>query len=179
MDTTRLDGRETSTQRSRVRRRRLIGGEISVGSTPTSSEVKQEWVKLVETGEIALGQPYNIVRFSTKDGELHKTQVSVVGRKFPLLDIRKKLLTKHEQYMRLATDTDIQSMSLSDISLYFNQINHQSKATALLDLQGEVNKLQRTRSIVMWHDHGTISGLGCIIITVHIAYDPAVFYTQS
>lgn len=120
MDTTRLDGRETSTQRSRVRRRRLIGGEISVGSTPTSSDVKQEWVKLVEAGVLALGQPcvpYNMVQFSTKDGELHKTQVSVVGRKFPLLEIRKELLAKHEQYMRLATDTDIQSMSSSDISL--------------------------------------------------------------
>lgn len=65
------------------------------------------------------------------------------------------------------------------LALYFNKINHQSKATALLDLQGEVNNLQRTRSIVMWHDHGTILGLGCIIITVHIAYDPAVFYTQA
>ena len=31
----------------------------------------------------------------------------------------------------------------------------------------------------MWHDHGTILGLGCIILTVHIAYDPAVFLTQS
>ena len=31
----------------------------------------------------------------------------------------------------------------------------------------------------VWHDHGTILGLGCVIITVHIAYDPAVFYTQA
>ena len=31
----------------------------------------------------------------------------------------------------------------------------------------------------MWHDHGTVLGLGCIILTVHIAYDPAVFYTQA
>lgn len=52
VDTTRLDRRDTTTQRSRARRRRLIGGEISVGSTPTSSEVKQEWIKLVETGDI-------------------------------------------------------------------------------------------------------------------------------
>jgi hypothetical protein len=90
VDTARLDGRDTSTQRSRARRRRLIGGEISVGYTPTSSEVKREWINLVETGEISLGQPcvpYNMVRFTTKDGELHRTQVSVVGRKFPLLEI--------------------------------------------------------------------------------------------
>ena len=81
--------------------------------------------------------------------------------------------------MRLATDTEIQSTSSDDISLFFNKINHQSKATSLLQLQNEATSLQRTRSIVMWHDHGTILGLGCIIITAHIAYDPAGFYTQS
>ena len=27
--------------------------------------------------------------------------------------------------------------------------------------------------------HGTILGLGCIVLTVHVAYDPAVFYTQE
>ena len=79
--------------------------------------------------------------------------------------------------MRLATDTEIQSMSSDDISLFFNKINHQSKAKSLLELQNEATSLQRTRSIVMWHDHGTMLGLGCIIITVHIAYDPAVFCT--
>jgi hypothetical protein len=70
-------------------------------------------------------------------------------------------------------------MSSDDISLFFNKINHQNKATSLLELQNEAKSLQRTRSIIMWHDHGTILGLGCVIIIVHIAYDPAVFYTQS
>ena len=42
-----------------------------------------------------------------------------------------------------------------------------------------VKAFQRTRSLILWHDHGTILGLGCIIITVHIAYDPAVFLTQQ
>ena len=36
-----------------------------------------------------------------------------------------------------------------------------------------------TMCLVLWHDHGTILGLGCIIITVHIAYDQAVFFTQE
>ena len=48
---------------------------------------------------------------------------------------------------------------------------------SLLDLQNEAKTLQHSRSIVMRHGHGTILGLGCIIITVHVAYDPAVFYT--
>ena len=27
-------------------------------------------------------------------------------------------------------------------------------------------------SIILWHDHGTILGLGSLLVTVHVAYDP-------
>ena len=82
MDTTRLDGRDTSTQRSCARRRRLIG-EISVGSTPISSEIKHEWINVVETGEISLGQPcvpYNITWY-----DLQPRMVSYTKHKLVLL----------------------------------------------------------------------------------------------
>ena len=40
-----------------------------------------------------------MVRFTTRDGELEKTELTIVGGKFPLLEIRKDLLSKHEKYM--------------------------------------------------------------------------------
>ena len=58
---------------------------------------------------------------------------------------------------------------------YYHQTSPDSSANELRVL---VRKMQRSRSLVLWHDHGTILGLGCILITVHIAYDPAVFLTQ-
>ena len=39
--------------------------------------------------------------------------------------------------------------------------------------------LQRTRTLALWHDHATPLGLGIVMITVHVVFDPAVFYTQS
>ena len=39
--------------------------------------------------------------------------------------------------------------------------------------------ISNSRSLILWHNHVTILGLGCILITVHIAYDPAVFCTQT
>ena len=33
--------------------------------------------------------------------------------------------------------------------------------------------------LVLWHDHGVLLGLGCILMTIHIAYDPTVFYTPQ
>ncbi len=46
-------------------------------------------------------------------------------------------------------------------------------------MREKLKQVQRTRSLVMWHDHATVLGLGLITITVHIIYDPAVFYTQA
>lgn len=55
IDTTKLDGRPTDQPCSRVQKRKLIGGEISVPSTPTPTVIKEEWKKMVESGELSLG----------------------------------------------------------------------------------------------------------------------------
>ena len=180
VNTERLDGRSTDTPHQRVRRRKLLGGEISAPCTPTSDEVRSEWKKLVE-GEISLSSPcvLYMVKYTAKDGELDRTEVTVVGRKFPLLEVRKNLLSKHEKYMRLSTDTEIDSMTFTDLCSFFAKFNHPVTTETLSELQHTAKTFQRTRSLIMWHDHGTILGLGCIILTVHVAYDPAVFYTQE
>ena len=38
---------------------------------------------------------------------------------------------------------------------------------------------ERCRSLCMWHDHATLLKMGFILVTVHIMYDPIVFYTQE
>ena len=105
--------------------------------------------------------------------------MAIVGRKFLLLQIRQDLLSKHEKYMRLMTNAEIESMSYSDLSSMLSQYNYQVSNETLSEQQKMVKAFQRTRSLILWHDHGTILGLGCIILTVHIAYDPAVFLTQE
>ena len=184
VDTERLDGKPDSSERQRLRRRRLIGGEISVPSTPTPETVKMEWKKLVESGELSLGRPcvpFNMVRFTTRDRELEKHELTIVGRKFPLLEIRKDLLSRHEKYMRLTTDDEIEKMSLCDLRSLVAQYDHNitNDTLQVSELQSAIKRFQRTRSLIMWHDHGTILGLGCIILTAHVVYDPAVFHIQA
>ena len=41
-------------------------------------------------------------------------------------------------------------------------------------LRSSIQHALRHRSLVLWHDHSTILGLGCLLITVHIAYDTGV-----
>ena len=80
--------------------------------------------------------------------------------------------------MRLTTNVKIESMSHSDLCSMLSHYNFQVSTETLTDLQRVVKAFQRTRSLILWHDHSTILGLGCIILTVHIACDPAVFLTQ-
>ena len=42
-----------------------------------------------------------------------------------------------------------------------------------------VAKLERTRSIAIWHDHSTVLGQGYILITAKVLYDPMIFKTQE
>lgn len=79
IDTTKLDGKPLDTYRTCIHKRRLVGGEISAASTPTPTAVKEEWKKLVETGELSLGRPcvpYELVRFSAKEGQLEEVTIT-------------------------------------------------------------------------------------------------------
>ena len=110
-------------------------------------------------------------------GSWKKRKLSFFGRKFP---VRKNFLTEHEPYMRLQTDEQIDAMSLATLRSTADQYHHHlSPDTTIEELRTTIKNFQRSRSLILWHDHGTILGLGCILITVHVAYDPAIFYTQS
>ena len=61
-----------------------------------------------------------------------------------------------------------------------------SKASAAIDnelndsqLRDILRKLERTRTLAVWHDHSTLLGKGYVLITVKILYDTMVFKTQS
>ena len=62
-----------------------------------------------------------MVRFITLDGQLEKKELSILGRKFPLLEI---LLSKYEKYMRLSSDAQIEEETLSDLRSFVARFDH-------------------------------------------------------
>ena len=182
IDTSRLECGIPS-PRIRACKRTLPGSEISSGSDPTPTTIKEEWSKMVASGELSLGVPcipFRLVKFSTKNGELIRQEIQVEGRKFPLSEIRKKLLQKNEKYMRFNTDEEIEKMTLPELHSLVAQFQ-QNITPNMVDeeLWSIIKTYQRTRTLVLWHDHGTILGLGSILMTIHIVYDTATFYTQA
>lgn len=46
-------------------------------------------------------------------------------------------------------------------------------------LKEKVRELQRSRNLLLWHDHGTVVGCSYIMITVSVLYDPAMFLSND
>ena len=92
--------------------------EISAPADPPSHVIKEEWTKMVDSGKLSLGipcVPFKLVKFMPSNGELVRREISIIGRKFPLNKVRQKLLKKHEMYMRLNQDDEINKMTVAEM----------------------------------------------------------------
>ena len=126
--------------------------------------IKLDWADAIRSGELTLGEPcapYTLTKYTVVSGEIQKSELELYGRKVPLIDIRRKLLQKHEIYMRLHTDAELDNMCSSEIVSTLNRAN------VVYDINAEehqlrelLKKLERTRTIAMWHDHSTLLGKG-------------------
>ena len=128
INTIRLDGQAPST-RQRMRKRKLHGGEISAPAFPTAGAIKDSWRKMVENEELSLGvpcAPFTLTQYSITNGQLEKSHIVVMGRKFPLDELRKKFLANHERYMRLSTDEEVSAMCVDDIQDMMSKWNEDS-----------------------------------------------------
>ena len=83
-------------------------------------------------------------------------------------------LQKHIKYMRLTPESTTLTMTREELQkrLDLKDDNKSDEELRQLLIQSE-----RSRCLCMWHDHATILKMGFIMITVHVIYDPVVFYT--
>ena len=82
--------------------------------------------------------------------------------------------------MRLLSDADIRQLPEDDIitQLCEHGVNIEAN-TNLARLQNVLSQTQRTRHLVLWHDHATVLGSGYILVTMHVLYDEAVYLSDQ
>ena len=176
-----MDGRPEGV-RVRSQKRRL-GSDILAPCLPSVSKIKAQRDALVKSGQIQLGQPcvpFTLTRWVVKNGEVERRDHEVSGRKISLLTLREKLLKAHEGFMRLETDSEIQTKSRVDVLHKLRQAHEPNENTVNVptdQLKQRLKSIQRSRSLLLWHDHATLLGSGYIMVTVSALYDPAVFLT--
>lgn len=82
--------------------------------------------------------------------------------------------------MRLHTNEQINNMTVNDLQVLATTFDYQIEPDSTkTELLSQVTKLERTRTLIVWHDHAMLLGTGYLLMTVHVAYDPAVFFTQQ
>ena len=169
----------TPKRRQRVSRKRLQGGEVSCPVPPTPGDIKLKWEEMIQSGVLSLGipcVPYALTKIRVSNGGLVQSKVSVYGRKIPLLELRTKLLRRHEKFMRLPTDEELDVLPHDGILRLCNDIGMKSSGSHTdEDLRSKVKLATRQRYLAFWHDHATILGQGYLLVTVSVMYDCSLF----
>ena len=182
LDTYALDGLAEN-RRTRAKKLKMPGNEISMPCTSTTQMVKEKWAADIEDGTYSIGidcAPKEMTVVTCRDGEVVEQPVTIYSRKVPMNEIRQRLLKNQEKYMRLQTDEQVDALSKDEAIKFLKQNQeHQFADMEITELRAKVKALQRNRHLVMWHDHGTILGQGYIFITVKVIYDTSVFFRKD
>lgn len=182
IDVKKLDGRAKRV-RMHAKKLKMPGGEISVPCHKTAERVKADWEEMIQSGRLTLGEPcapYKLTKLlllMVKSGKLKRTYM--VERSHSWISDRNCSIHKKNIIMRLHTDSDLQHMSRSALIAILERGNAgYSDRSSDVELREKVAKLERKRTIGIWHDHATVLGHGYVLITAKVFYDPIVFKTE-
>ena len=161
--------------------KRFQNSKVSMPATPSYKKLKKQEKELIESKEIDLGTPccpLPVIYYH--NGERHEK--TAIGRKFSLLELRQKLLSKQREPMRLHIDCEIARMSREDILDIVSKVApcalHNFESLDLAEMQKQLKDYERTRALWIWSDHSVVESYGLLLIISGVIYDPLVFYTD-
>ena len=152
---------------------------MSIPSIPPIGAVEDQIRSMVSSGRFNIGDecaPYTITKYTLVNNVMTPHDEQVQARKVPLKEIRQKLLRKQQKYMRLIPESTITAMTRPQLT---ERLNTECDGKSVEELRDLLRHAQASRCLCMWHDHATILKMGFVMVTVHIMYDPVVFYTDE
>ncbi|KAK3696832.1 hypothetical protein QZH41_002382 [Actinostola sp. cb2023] len=134
-------------------------------------------------GEICIGEiivPKTYAKLVlTKNNEIQKVEFVVQGRKIPLDEIRKRTLQGQNKFTRQHPDCYYNDMSRIDIVKRLTDLNEFDDGDGLDKMREKLKTLERTRHLMIWHDHSTVANHGHLLFLATVAYDPAFDLTSQ
>ena len=164
-----------NTPRIRRKRKRGLGGEVSIPVNPAISEINDI---ISPNGEYELGELITPREFKkiklTSNGFSTETEV-IQGRKIPVMRIRQKLLDEHERLGLLRAHSNYDSIPIENISTLLKYLGEYSDDLNEKEQRQKLKEIETTRYLTCWADHSTIAGHTYVLYTFSCLYDEAVF----
>jgi len=177
---------ERTARAPRRAKKRLMGGRTSFPMYRPVPHYRQKVQAQITSGNIRVGEEVTksqYTRYSVDQSSqtLVVESVEVSARKIPFLEIRQKLLKKHEEMklVRNQPDEYFDALSAEQIEQKLRELDHTVYDKSTDDLRRELKIISRQRHFKMWHDHATIGGYGHFLVLVAPIFDPVFYYTSD
>ena len=163
------------------------GGRVSFPMYQPVKKQKDKVTQKVNSREILLGNEivptsYTTFRMDTETNSITEVTKDIHAREIPIWDIRKKLLTKHEQLgiTRDYPDIYFKSLTREECCAKLQELSETIDPTLTDEqLQQKLQEMSRTRQFKLWHDHSDIAGHSHFLTLVSTVYDPAFYFTTE
>lgn len=160
-------------------KKKCHGGEIGVPVDVTVQKLKEILGQKIMNGEYTIGElvvPKKFKKMVLKNGNIENETFTVESRKISLTSIRRRMVEKHEKYMRCQNGD---SLPIDKIIIYLKKINEFILTDTEDTMRRKFTSFQLTRHLQLWHDASSLDNHGYMLFTVNALYDPAVYYTDD
>jgi hypothetical protein len=114
-----------------------------------------------------------------KNNEIQAVEFTVQGRKIPLDEIRKFTLERQKEYVHKNSNSHYENMTRLDVVKRLTELNEFDDSEGLTTMKEKLKYLERTRHLMIWHDHSTVANHGHLLFLVSVIYDPAFHLTSA
>ena len=123
---------------------------------------------------------YTSFKVDTVTNSVVRSNCKQAAQKIRLIDIRKKLLAKHDSLglIRNQPDEYYEQLPCMQLSTKLEELNEKTEITKEEDLCSHLKKISHQRFVKVWHNHTCIANHEHFLAVVSCIYDPA-FYVHS
>ena len=160
-----------------------FSGEITIPTPETNDFIKEQLKTKIRTKEFSIGELIVPKKFKKllldKDNNIKEVEFITEGRKRPLDEIREKMLEKQIQYTRSHPDLYYDEMTRIEVASRLKELNELDETEGLTKMRKKLKSLERTRHLIVWHDHSTVANHGHLMFMISVLYDPAFHITTE
>ena len=175
--------RQQREQRKIRRARRTLPGSIPFPMPRPQSYQKQLLQKQVQSGTILVGEKvvetqYSSFKVDTTTNSVLQLNCKLTGQKIRLIEIRKKLLKRHEE-LGLIRNKAYEQLTTMQAKRKLEELGVNIQNIEEADLCSYLKRISYQRFLKVWHDHSSIANHEHFLVVISCIYDREFYFTPE